>query len=75
MKFEEAGLHPVMVENIKLCGYKIPTPIQAYSIPAILTGKDLIAVAQTGMSTMCSKPHFESGLKPHIQARARLLPF
>jgi ATP-dependent RNA helicase DDX3X len=48
VKFEEAGLHPVMVENIKLCGYKIPTPIQAYAIPAVLTGHDLIAVAQTG---------------------------
>lgn len=37
-----------MVENIKLCGYEIPTPIQSYSIPAVLTGNDLIAVAQTG---------------------------
>ncbi|QSS64054.1 DEAD-box protein [Histoplasma capsulatum] len=46
--FDEAGLHPVMRENIKLCGYKVPTPIQAYAIPAVLTGNDLIAVAQTG---------------------------
>ncbi|KAG5297898.1 DEAD-box protein [Histoplasma ohiense] len=46
--FDDAGLHPVMRENIKLCGYKVPTPIQAYAIPAVLTGNDLIAVAQTG---------------------------
>ncbi|EGC41698.1 DEAD/DEAH box RNA helicase [Histoplasma capsulatum var. duboisii H88] len=46
--FDDAGLHPVMRENIKLCGYKAPTPIQAYAIPAVLTGNDLIAVAQTG---------------------------
>ncbi|EAW09311.1 DEAD/DEAH box helicase [Aspergillus clavatus NRRL 1] len=46
--FDDAGLHPFMRENIRLCGYEIPTPIQAYSIPAVLTGHDLIAIAQTG---------------------------
>ncbi|KAL1968112.1 hypothetical protein VTN77DRAFT_2242 [Rasamsonia byssochlamydoides] len=46
--FADAGLHPIMLENIRLCGYNVPTPIQAYSIPAVLTGHDLIAVAQTG---------------------------
>lgn len=48
--FADAGLHPVIVENIRLCGYKVPTPIQAYGIPAILAGRDLMAVAQTGIS-------------------------
>lgn len=37
-----------MRENIRLCRYDVPTPIQAYSIPAVLTGHDLIAIAQTG---------------------------
>ncbi|KAK2757266.1 hypothetical protein FQN54_004780 [Arachnomyces sp. PD_36] len=46
--FDDAGLHPVVLNNIRLCGYQIPTPIQAYSIPAVLAGNDLIAVAQTG---------------------------
>ncbi|XHG09393.1 hypothetical protein AWENTII_012455 [Aspergillus wentii] len=46
--FDDAGLHPVMRENIRLCRYEVPTPIQAYSIPAVLTGHDLIAIAQTG---------------------------
>lgn len=48
--FADAGLHPIMLENIRLCGYKVPTPIQAYGIPAILAGRDLMAVAQTGKS-------------------------
>ncbi|RPB26525.1 DEAD-domain-containing protein, partial [Terfezia boudieri ATCC MYA-4762] len=46
--FRDAGLHPVMLENIELCGYKIPTPIQQYCIPAITQGHDLLACAQTG---------------------------
>jgi ATP-dependent RNA helicase DDX3X len=37
-----------MLENVFLCGYQVPTPIQAYCIPAVLTGHDVIAVAQTG---------------------------
>ncbi|KAK1144779.1 hypothetical protein N8T08_004790 [Aspergillus melleus] len=46
--FNDAGLHPIVRENIRLCHYEYPTPIQAYSIPAVLTGHDLIAIAQTG---------------------------
>lgn len=42
-----------MLENIKLCCYTVPTPIQAYSIPAVLTNHDLIAVAQTGEYVPC----------------------
>ncbi|MCJ1285908.1 hypothetical protein MMC26_005250 [Xylographa opegraphella] len=48
LKFEDAGLHPIMLENVKLCGYANPTPIQGYCLPAILSNNDLIAVAQTG---------------------------
>ncbi|KAI0203302.1 P-loop containing nucleoside triphosphate hydrolase protein [Astrocystis sublimbata] len=46
--FEEAGLHPAMLKNVELCGYKTPTPIQRYCIPAIKMGYDLLAIAQTG---------------------------
>ena len=37
-----------MLANVKLCRYDKPTPIQAYCLPAILTNRDVIAVAQTG---------------------------
>lgn len=47
-KFEDAGLHPVMLENVKLCGYAVPTPIQKYCLPAIGQGYDVIGIAQTG---------------------------
>lgn len=39
-----------MLENINLCGYDAPTPIQKYTIPAIHKGLDVVAVAQTGKS-------------------------
>ncbi|KAJ6178978.1 hypothetical protein N7519_009439 [Penicillium mononematosum] len=42
------GLHPVMLENIRLCGYESPTAVQSYAIPAVLANLDVIAVAQTG---------------------------
>jgi superfamily II DNA/RNA helicase len=58
VQFHEAGLHPIMVANMDLCGYKAPTPIQAYTIPAVLTGNDVIGVAQTGMS-------YSSSIKSH----------
>jgi ATP-dependent RNA helicase DDX3X len=50
LQFEDAGLHPVMLENVKLCQYSVPTPIQSYCVPAVLTGHDVVAIAQTGTS-------------------------
>ena len=37
-----------MLENVKLSRYNAPTPIQSYCIPAVLTGHDVVAIAQTG---------------------------
>lgn len=49
-KFPDAGLHPAMLENVVLAGYVNPTPIQQYTIPAILPGKDVVGIAQTCMN-------------------------
>ncbi|SZF00554.1 unnamed protein product [Blumeria hordei] len=46
--FKEAGLHPVMLKNVELAGYSIPTPIQQYCLPAVFKGYDIVASAQTG---------------------------
>jgi len=51
-QFEDAGLHPAMLANVKLCGYDIPTPIQAYVMPSILKNTDVIGIAQTGEDTI-----------------------
>lgn len=50
VKFDDAGLHPVVRQNVHLCGFKIPTPIQAYCLPAVLKNLDVIGIAQTGIS-------------------------
>lgn len=47
-QWADAGLHPVMLENIELCLYDGPTAIQMYSIPAVKMNKDLVAISQTG---------------------------
>ncbi|XP_005113588.2 ATP-dependent RNA helicase ded1 [Aplysia californica] len=46
--FDEAGLYPTFLRNIKRAKYEKPTPIQKYSIPIITAGRDLMACAQTG---------------------------
>ena len=48
MPFKALGLHPSLVQATREMRYVEPTPIQAEAIPAILTGRDLIATAQTG---------------------------
>ncbi|ETO26852.1 hypothetical protein RFI_10282 [Reticulomyxa filosa] len=48
MTFEESHLHEQLLYNIQRCKYVKPTPVQKYAIPCILTGKDLMACAQTG---------------------------
>lgn len=37
-----------MLKNVQLCGYEIPTPIQAYVLPSVLKNSDVIGIAQTG---------------------------
>jgi len=46
--FDESQLRPYVRELIKKSGYVKPTPIQKYSIPILLAGRDMMACAQTG---------------------------
>jgi ATP-dependent RNA helicase RhlE len=48
MSFSTLGLLPELVRAVEEKGYTAPTPIQAGTIPAILTGRDVLAGAQTG---------------------------
>lgn len=46
--FEGLGLDDAVLEAVHDLGYKAPTPVQERSIPEVLAGRDLLAVAQTG---------------------------
>ena len=48
MSFSNLGLSNPILQAIKDLGYITPTPIQKQAIPLIISGKDLIATAQTG---------------------------
>jgi ATP-dependent RNA helicase RhlE len=48
MSFLNLGLCDPIVQAIADLGYTTPTPIQKQAIPVIISGKDLIATAQTG---------------------------
>lgn len=48
MTFEDACLHLVVLANIKLAGYHIPTTVQKYALVAVFKGHDFVACAQTG---------------------------
>ena len=48
MSFSSLGLADEIVRAVAEHGYTLPTPIQLQAIPAVLSGGDLLAGAQTG---------------------------
>jgi ATP-dependent RNA helicase RhlE len=48
MKFTELGLSAPLQKAVAAQGYDQPSPIQEQAIPAVLSGKDVMAAAQTG---------------------------
>ncbi len=46
--FSELGLSEPILRAVEEKGYRHPTPIQAEAIPAVLAGRDVLGVAQTG---------------------------
>lgn len=48
MKFEKYHITEAIKQNLAKLGFKRPTDIQFKSIPSILKGEDVLAIAQTG---------------------------
>ena len=48
MKFDDYFISKTIKDNLDKLGFKKPTDIQYKSIPHILTGEDVLAIAQTG---------------------------
>lgn len=46
--FAELGLRPELLRALETTGYQTPTPVQAEAIPVVLSGRDILAGAQTG---------------------------
>lgn len=48
MKFEQFPLDPRILAQVQAAGYTTPTPIQEKAIPEVLSGRDVMGLAQTG---------------------------
>src|SRR5262245_50766061 len=48
MSFSDLGLSSELLRAVSEKGYSTPTPIQLQAIPAVLSGRDVLAGAQTG---------------------------
>jgi len=46
--FSELGLAEPILRALETKGYADPTPIQQQAIPALMQGRDLLGIAQTG---------------------------
>jgi ATP-dependent RNA helicase DDX3X len=85
--FESCNLGPVIENNIKLMKFKNPTPVQRYSIPILMEGRDIMSCAQTGsgktaaflfpiISKLISNKDENQGKLPSRQeAGGRVFPF
>ncbi|XP_042767263.1 ATP-dependent RNA helicase DDX54 [Panthera leo] len=73
--FQSMGLSYPVFKGIMKKGYKVPTPIQRKTIPMILDGKDVVAMARTGSGkTACFLiPMFERLKTRSAQTGARAL--
>ncbi|MEI6034329.1 MAG: DEAD/DEAH box helicase [Verrucomicrobiae bacterium] len=71
MSFQNLGLSETVLHGAQRMGYSEPTPIQLRAIPVILSGRDLIASAQTGtgktaafaLPVLCKLDHPESKIR------------
>ncbi len=65
MEFKEFGFSEELLNGLDAMNFKQPTPVQEKAIPEILSGKDLIASAQTGTGKTAAflLPLLESSLR------------
>jgi superfamily II DNA/RNA helicase len=72
MTFADLGLSDQLLRAVEDSGYTEPTPIQRGAIPAILMGKDLIGIAQTGTGKTAGFVLPMIDILDHGRSRARM---
>jgi ATP-dependent RNA helicase RhlE len=74
MSFSKLGLSAPIVKAVADLGYTKPTPIQKESIPAVLSGKNILGTSQTGTGKTASfvLPMLEKLSKSKIQRGKRI---
>jgi len=76
--FQELGLNNAILKALSEQGYSEPTPIQAKAIPAVLEGKDVVGLAQTGTGktaafTLPLLQRLTTDADPDLDGRVRML--
>jgi superfamily II DNA/RNA helicase len=72
MTFADLGLSDQLLRAVEDSGYNEPTPIQRGAIPAVLMGKDLIGIAQTGTGKTAGFVLPMIDILAHGRSRARM---
>ncbi|KAG8811704.1 ATP-dependent RNA helicase dbp2, partial [Serendipita sp. 399] len=70
-KFDEVGFPPYLMSTIMQQGFTEPTPIQCQAWPMALSGRDVVAISQTGSGKTIS---FALPAMLHINAQPLLGP-
>ncbi|MEQ1541514.1 MAG: DEAD/DEAH box helicase [Novosphingobium sp.] len=76
--FTDLGLAEPLIRALETKGYSDPTPIQSQAIPALLQGRDLLGIAQTGTGktaafSLPSLHRLAANPKPRQNASCRML--
>mmetsp|Transcript_33775 Transcript_33775/g.88477 ORF Transcript_33775/g.88477 Transcript_33775/m.88477 type:complete len:544 (+) Transcript_33775:25-1656(+) len=80
--FRDGELSEALSWNLERCGYDRPTPVQRHAVPIVVSGRDLMACAQTGSGKTCAfmVPCIESLLRsgppapPQTRGRPQPMP-
>ena len=72
-KFTDLGLSQPLLDALAAKKYIVPTPIQAQAIPTVLTGRDLLGIAQTGTGKTAAfmLPSLDRLANPRVHPIAR----
>uniref|UniRef100_A0A8C6S7N6 RNA helicase n=1 Tax=Neogobius melanostomus TaxID=47308 RepID=A0A8C6S7N6_9GOBI len=76
VEFEHCHFPVTLAANLKKAGYEIPTPIQMQMVPVGLSGRDVIATADTGSGKTVAflLPVIMKGLKVHATFYSQNFP-